>query len=92
MGITNNQIKDITEVIKALENKGILLKITSQEGNFFNFLRSLLSAGLSIMKSVHTPLAKKVLLSFGLTAAMLATDATTQKKIHGLCTTTLVFS
>ena len=76
------------KVIKSLENRGILLKgttrkITSQEGGFLNFLRPLMTAGLPLMKSVLTPLAKNILLSFGLSAAMSASDAAIQKKfIH----------
>ena len=53
------------KVIKSLENRGILLKgttrkITSQEGGFLNFLRPLMTASLSLMKNVLTPLAKSV--------------------------------
>ena len=88
-GITliNNEIKDIIKVIKSLENRGILLKgttrkITGQEGGFLNFLRPLMTAGLSLMKSVLTPLAKGFLLPFGLSAAMSATDEAIQKKIY----------
>ena len=49
--LTNDKIKDIIEVIKSLENRGILLKgtntkFTSQEGGFLNFLRPLMTAGL----------------------------------------------
>ena len=63
------------KVIKSLENKGILLnrtatKTASQEGEFLNFLRPLMAAGLPFMKSVLTPLAKSVLLPFELSAAM----------------------
>ena len=52
------------KIIKSIENKGILLigstrKITNQEGGFLDFLRSLMTAGLPLMKSVHTPLTKK---------------------------------
>ena len=59
------------KVIKSLGNKGTLIKgtttkITSQEGGFLNFLRSLMTAGLPLMKSVLTPLAKSVLSPFGL--------------------------
>ena len=65
--LTNNEIKDIAKVIKSSENRLILLKkatrkITSQEGGFINFLRPLMNAGLPLMKSVLTPLAKSVLL------------------------------
>ena len=68
------------KLIKSLENRGIFLKdtarkITSQEAEFFNFLRPLMKAGLSLMKSVFKPLAKIVMLSFGLLAAMSAKDA-----------------
>ena len=70
-GITlkDNEIKDI-KVIKSLDNRGILFKrtstnITSQEGGFLNFLRSLMTAGLPLMKNIFTPLAKSVLLPFG---------------------------
>ena len=48
----------------------------------FKIILPLIAAGLPLMKSVHTPLAKNVLLPFGLSAAMSATDAAIQKKIH----------
>ena len=64
-GITlkDNEMKDIIKVIKSLDNRGILFKrtstnITSQEGGFLNFLRSLMTAGLPLMKNIFTPLAK----------------------------------
>ena len=81
--LTNNKIKDIMKVIKSLENRGILLKrttrkITSQEGGFLN-VRPLMTAGLPLMKSVLTPLAKNVLLSFGLLTGM---SGAIQKKIY----------
>ena len=65
IALTNNAIKDIVKVIKSLKNRGILLKgtarkITTQEGGFFNFVRPLMTAGLPLMKSVLTPLAKSV--------------------------------
>ena len=46
----------------------------------FKIILPLIAAGLPLMKSVHTPLAKNVLLPFGLSAAMSATDAAIQKK------------
>ena len=54
--LTNNEIKDITKVIKSLKNKGILLKgttrvITSQEERFLNFLRPLNDSWFTIMHS-----------------------------------------
>ena len=87
LSLTNNEIKDIMKVIKSLENREILLKgtttkTTSQEGGFSNFLRPLKTAGLPLIKSVLMPVAKSVLLLFGLSAAMSATDAAIQKKIY----------
>ena len=65
--LTNNEIKDTIKGIKSLESAGILLKGTttksaSQEGEFLNFLRPLMAAGIPLMKSVLTPLAKNVLI------------------------------
>ena len=51
-----------------------------------------MTAVLPLIKNVYTPLAKRMLISLGLTAASSATDAANQKKIFGLGTTTLVFS
>ena len=72
-------------VIKSLENRGILLKetprkIISQEGGFLNFLRPLM-AGLALMKSVLTPLAKLVLLPLELSTGISAAEAAIQKQI-----------
>ena len=53
-------------------------------GGFFGKLLSpLVKTGLSLMKSVITPLAKSVLTSLGLTAAASAADAGIHKKILG---------
>ena len=95
--LTDNEIKDIAKVIKSLENREILLKgttrkITSQEGEFLHFLRPLMTACLPLMKNVLTLLAKNVLLPFGLSAGMSATDAAIQKKIYGSDTTALIIS
>ena len=67
--LRNNEIKDITRIIKSLENRGILLKgntrkITSQDRGFLNFVRPLMTAGLPLMKSLLTPLAESVSLRF----------------------------
>ena len=61
------------KVIRSLENRDILIeettrKITTQEGRFFNFLRPLMAAGIALMKTAFTFLAKSVLLPFGLSA------------------------
>ena len=79
------------------KNRGILLKgatrkITSQEGGFLDFFRPLMAAGLPLMKSVFTPLAKSVLLLLGLSAGMSAADAAIQKKIYGSGSTALIIS
>ena len=42
-----------------------------------------MTAGLPLMKTVLTPLAKRVLLPFQLSARMLAADAAIPKKIYG---------
>ena len=51
------------KVIKALDNRGILLKwttrkVASQDWGFLNFLRPLMTAGLQLMKNVLNPLVK----------------------------------
>ena len=83
------------KLIKSLERKRILLKgitrkTSSEEGGFLNFLRTLMTAGLPLMKSVLTPLTKKVLSPFGLSAEMSAVDAAIQKKIYESRTTALL--
>ena len=95
--LTNNEIKDIVKVIKSLENRGILLKgttskITRQEGGFLNFLRSLMTAALPLMKCVLALLAKNILIPLGLSKGMSAADSSIQKKIYGSGTTTLIIS
>ena len=82
--LKKDKTKDILKIFRSLENRGILLKatnrkITSQERKFLNFLRSLMSAGLPLMKRVLTPLTRSVLLPLGPTAGMAATDAAIQK-------------
>ena len=67
------------KVIKSIENRGVLLKgttrkVTSQEGGFLIiFFRPLMIVGLPLMKSVLTYIS--VLLPFGLSAVMSATNA-----------------
>ena len=51
-----------------------------------------MTAALSLIKSVLTPLAKSVLLPLGLSARMSAADAAIQKKICGSDTTALIIS
>ena len=45
--------------------------------------RSLMTAGLPLMKSALTPQAKNVLLSFGLSTGMSAEDSAIPVKIYG---------
>ena len=94
--LTNNKINYIMKVIKSLENKGILLNRTTRkiasQGGFINFLRPLKAAGLPLMKSVLTPIAKNVLLPLGLSAGMSAADLAIQKKIYGSGITALMIS
>ena len=59
IAVTNNEIGDINEVIKSLENRGVLIKgttrnIFSQEGGFLNFPKPLMTVGLPLMKNVLT--------------------------------------
>ena len=75
------------KVIRSLESRGTLIKgttrkITSQEEGFINFLRTLMTAAVPVMKNVLTPLAKSVLIPLGLTAAGSARDAVIQLKIY----------
>ena len=59
--LTNNEIKNIIKVADSLENRGILLKgttnkITSQKKDFsFFFFRVLMAAGLPLMGIEFTP-------------------------------------
>ena len=83
------------KVIKSLENRGTLLKgtkITIQAGGFINFLWPLIKAGLPLMKSVLTPLAKYVLIPLGLSEGISAADAAIQKKIYGSGTAASIIS
>ena len=95
--LTNNEINHIMKLIKSLENRITLLKrtsriITSLDWEFSNFLRPLMTAGLPLMKSVLTPLAKSGLLPLGLSAGMSTADACIQKKFFGAGSTALIIS
>ena len=80
-GITlaNNEMKDVIKVIKSLENRGVLLKGTTKKllvkKKDLSIFRPLITAGLLLMKSVLTPLAKSVLISLGSLEGMSAADA-----------------
>ena len=51
-----------------------------------------MTGGIALMKSVLTPLAKRVLIPLGLAAGMSAADAAIQNKIYGSGTTALITS
>ena len=73
--------------VLSLQEIGILSKITtrnsiSQEGGSLNFLRQLITAGLPLMKSVLTQLAKSVFILSGLPAGTSAAQSAMQKKIY----------
>ena len=60
--------------------KEITKKVSSQERDFLNFRKPLITGGLPLMKNVLTLLAKSILAQLELTAAASATDAAIQKK------------
>ena len=77
--LTNNEIKDIMKMTRSFQNRGILLKgtsenISSQEVRIRNFLSSLMTHGLSLMKNILTSLAKSVLVLLQLTSATLCLE------------------
>ena len=61
--------------------KGASKKITSQGREVLNFLRSLMTVGLPLMKTVLTPLARSVFLPLGISAGRSAADVTIQKTL-----------
>ena len=69
-------------------SKAQISKITQSGG----FLGSFLSKLAGPLMKVAITLAKNVLASFGITAAVSAIDAGIQKKMHGSGTTTLIIS
>ena len=85
------------KAIRLLENRIILLKRTTrknntEKGEFVNFVRLLLIAGLPLMKNVLTPLAEIILVPLVLTVAASVTDAAIQNKIFDVDMATLIFS
>ena len=73
-------------------SKTQLLKIGQSGGFLHRLLGPLLKTGLPLIGNVLKPLAKSVLIPFGLTAAAPVTDLTIHEEILGLGTTTLSFS
>ena len=70
--------------------KGTTRKINSPEGGLLNFLASLTRIALPLMKNMHKLLAKSVLVSLRLTAAVSAADAAILNKIFELATTIII--
>ena len=70
--------------------KGTTRKINSPEGGLLNFLASLTRIALPLMKNMHKLLAKSVLVSLRLTAAVSAADAAIPNKIFELATTIII--
>ena len=64
-------------------SKTQLLKIGQSGGFLHRLLGPLLKTGLPLIGNVLKPLAKSVLIPFGLTAAATATDAAIHKKMFG---------
>ena len=84
------------KVIKSLENRQILLKGTIEnllveKENLLVFLGHMI-AGLPLRGILLTPIAKIVLLQFGLSAGMTATDELIQQKIYESRATALTIS
>ena len=97
MILTNNEIKDIINVIKPLENRVLLLKgatreIFSKEGGFLNFLRPLVTASSPLMKSILTLFSKSFFILLGLSAEISAVVAAIQIESHGSGITALLIS
>ena len=83
------------KVIKSLENRGILLKETTEKiinkkKKIHWFINESWPSINEKCRHVLTPLAKSVLLPLGPTAATSATDATIHKKSLGSCTTLII--
>ena len=97
--LTNRQVSSIPKAFA--NNSSVYIKFSKaqlskviQSGGFLGkLLGPLLKAGLPLMESVITPLAKSVLIPLGLTAAASAADAGIHKKILGSGNnTTLIIS
>ena len=93
--LINNETNVIIDIIRYLENRGILLngttgKFLSQGEELLNFLGLLMKVGLSLRKTVFTPLVKSVVMLLRLTAKGLGLDAAIQMKVLELEITTMI--
>ena len=83
--MANSEIKCIIKVIRSFENRGILLKgttekISGQDGELFSsFLGPLETVGLPLMKNIPKLLAENVLMPLELTTLTSATYAAIKK-------------
>ena len=75
-----------------LNQKELLQKVQVKKEDFLDFIRSLMTAGLPLMKILLTPLAKSNLISLGLSAGISAADVAIENKIYGSGTTALIIS
>ena len=84
--LTNRQVVNLRRTFRNYLSTNIKLSKTQlskmkQSGGFLGrLLRPLLKTGLPLMKNVTQPLAKSVLITLGLTAAVSAADAGLYKK------------
>ena len=97
MTLTEDEIKDIIKVISSFKNRVKILKcatekMISKEGGLLKFLVALMEVALPLIKHVLKPLSKSVLVLFGLSTAVPATDAATWMKIYGSGMATLKIS
>ena len=87
--LTNRQVANLCKAFANKSSTDIKLSKTQiskmmQSGGFLDrLLGSLLKTGLPLMKNLNKPLAKIILIPLGLTAAALAADVGTHKKILG---------
>ena len=82
----------VYQLIYVKLSKTHLHKIEQSRRFSGRLLKPLLKTGLPLMKTVLKPLAKRVLIPLGLTAAASATDAAVHKKMFGSGTLTLIIS
>ena len=96
--LTNTQVSKLRKAFANNSSANIKLSKTQlhkigQSGGFLGrLLGPLLKTGLPLIGNVLKPLAKSVLIPFGLTAAASATDAAIHKKMFGSVFTTLIIS
>ena len=96
--LTDRQVSTIRKVFSNNWSANIkfsktqLSKIIQSGGFLDRLVCPLLKTGLPLIKSVINPLAKRILIPLGLTAAASAADAGIHKKILGTGNTTLIIS